>query len=368
MLEPFDYERVFREGQRFGAQKIVEVRPIGELVIVSGKLVACDPSWLNYSSRRCLPFVRSVPKGAFAAMLAFAKEPKWKAPLEAAALVRFAPGRVSRWEMALRPKEKVQDLGPGMFFGYGVDSGTGCFADARATLAYSKQWTSQHETLEASKKKGAAWRKVGTPAVEKALFENIHDRDRRKKRTNMVIDSRSGANMVAFHSGMGDGAYPSFWGVDTKGRVLALVTDFLVLPREDVPEEPWHMFDQGAKKGVKGLRLEGSAVGVMSPVERRVATLIRDDTHEGADGNSGIRPSFFDERRRRVSPESASPSNGVAASHGRWPRCAPAPSAPRSRLGTESPSRARCARQVPRARGCSTRVSRRSARPSHAPP
>ena len=47
--------------------------------------------------------------------------------------------------------------------------------------------------------------------------------------TNLILDEASGANVIAFSSGYGDGSYPSYWGYDLAGQRVALVTDFGVL-------------------------------------------------------------------------------------------------------------------------------------------
>jgi Protein of unknown function (DUF4241) len=42
------------------------------------------------------------------------------------------------WEPALRPGEDPATLQPDEFFGFGVDTGTGCFLDASAVPAMSR--------------------------------------------------------------------------------------------------------------------------------------------------------------------------------------------------------------------------------------
>jgi hypothetical protein len=41
------------------------------------------------------------------------------------------------------------------------------------------------------------------------------------------------ANLIAFSSGLGDGVYPSFGGIDASGMVSVVVTDFFVIAEED---------------------------------------------------------------------------------------------------------------------------------------
>ena len=45
----------------------------------------------------------------------------------------------------------------------------------------------------------------------------------------VVVDDSTHANVVAFASGFGDGAYPSYAGFDRDGRIVAVLTDFGIL-------------------------------------------------------------------------------------------------------------------------------------------
>jgi hypothetical protein len=50
----------------------------------------------------------------------------------AAARLTVRPGPAATWEPALRPDEDPRSLDEEQFFGFGVDSGTGCVVDARS--------------------------------------------------------------------------------------------------------------------------------------------------------------------------------------------------------------------------------------------
>jgi len=43
---------------------------------------------------------------------------------------------------------------------------------------------------------------------------------------DIVLDAKTGANVVAFSSGMGDGLYSSFCGYDADGELACIATDF----------------------------------------------------------------------------------------------------------------------------------------------
>ena len=46
---------------------------------------------------------------------------------------------------------------------------------------------------------------------------------------DLIVDETTGANIIAFSSGWGDGCYPSYWGYNAANQRVALVTDFGVL-------------------------------------------------------------------------------------------------------------------------------------------
>ena len=45
----------------------------------------------------------------------------------------------------------------------------------------------------------------------------------------VIVDSASGLNVIAFSSGWGDGTYDSYWGLNSGGEAVCLLTDFRVV-------------------------------------------------------------------------------------------------------------------------------------------
>ncbi|HAO10726.1 MAG TPA: hypothetical protein DCQ51_06025 [Planktothrix sp. UBA8407] len=43
------------------------------------------------------------------------------------------------------------------------------------------------------------------------------------------LDESTGLNIIAFHSGWGEGCYSCYWGDDSQGNPVYLVTDFRLL-------------------------------------------------------------------------------------------------------------------------------------------
>ena len=104
------------------------------------------------------------------------------------------------------------------FFGYPVDAGMGCFMDTDA----------QKLLLEAdqalSTQLGDEYVSYYDDGIGKEMTENnqlswLEHRPDKNQQNNVAV----------FQAGYGDGVYPSFWGFDSSGQVVCLITDFLVL-------------------------------------------------------------------------------------------------------------------------------------------
>lgn len=201
-----EFDRAFASGTRFrpdrGGEPItVATHSVGALEVPSGRIGAADPFTMAWREPDP-PFARTAPTGTFPVELAVARftHPGGIDERVACARVRFSDRRAIRWEMALfEGQAPVED---GMVAGYGVDTGTGCFFDAAARADVDEAAT-------------AAW----LAACEKSY------RHTWSHHTAAV----GGANVVMFSSGIGDGFYASWWGLDEAGAPAELVTDFETL-------------------------------------------------------------------------------------------------------------------------------------------
>src|SRR5262249_16100024 len=120
-------------GERFG-NATMRVGEVAQLVLPTGRIVACDPCYLRSSHARELPYTRAVPTGRYPVRLALLSNPPPAASQPnyepvACASVRLQAVPIERWEMALHAGQNPGTLKPGYYLGYGVDSGTGCFLD-----------------------------------------------------------------------------------------------------------------------------------------------------------------------------------------------------------------------------------------------
>ncbi|MFI6359685.1 hypothetical protein ACIBJF_45575 [Streptomyces sp. NPDC050743] len=88
-------------------------------------------------------------------------------------------------------------------YGFGVDTGTGCFADAAA-------------------------------AGRLTSGENTVPDDDSSAGILVLDDSESGGNLIVYPSRTGDASYPPWIGPDADGQLTCLVADMLILRHHDL--------------------------------------------------------------------------------------------------------------------------------------
>lgn len=208
---------------------ISEVVDCGELVLPSGQLTACDPVADLWSGpERAIP----VPPGRYPVRLTL---------FDVSGIADGSHHRVAyasllladRPEVARRvlspgrsPDEAVTELAPGEFFGFLVDAGMAGFVDGDA-LGYGMppdgDW---YETIFDN----------GTPTSWFALMDDPgHIRE---GIANIPLPlAQDGANIVVFHSGWGDGHYPTIGGYDASDMLVAVHLDFFVAPEPESDDE-----------------------------------------------------------------------------------------------------------------------------------
>jgi hypothetical protein len=189
-----------------GTAANLSVSRAGDLVLRTGRVVAADVFFFDN-----VPFTRWLPSGTHPVLVLHAAGSGIGDRI-AAAMIRVAPGDPVRWEPALTPGQDPSAAGPGEFFGYGVDSGIGCFASAEAV-----------EYLSGA---GASAGDAYSNRVQAAMFPSSTEI---YSTADIPVGDGTGLNVVAFSSGWGDGGYPSYFGLDAAGKPLVLVTNFGIL-------------------------------------------------------------------------------------------------------------------------------------------
>lgn len=177
---------------------------VGNLYISTGKVFAVDPFIVSEYDK---PFIKKVPQGSYPVYLSIITT---EAGDQRAALatIQFSNEKPQTWELAITDDQDISTLQDDEYFGYGVDAGTGCFMDQDTfhkfyALSEDNEYTDMLID-EMQKTYVDTW-----SYLNKEIEENC--------------------NIIMFSSGIGDGSYPSFFGIDSNGNICCLVTDFMIL-------------------------------------------------------------------------------------------------------------------------------------------
>ncbi|MGW7290538.1 DUF4241 domain-containing protein [Streptomyces sp. NPDC054847] len=217
-----DFSWHFTPGNRFeeegGQAGTMSVTPAGELWLPTGRVVACDP-FVSLGTGESEPFTAEVPPGRYRVECAVAtiaerdEEPADDEPPHlriAAARLLIKDTAPVAWEIAHQAGQDPASLADDEFFAYGVDAGTGCFYDAACDESFP----------DCVGDKGPLW-----DAFDAGGDAGLGP--------HTITAPDTGHNLIAFMSGWGDGAYPTWVGRDADGDVTCFVTDFFVVPSED---------------------------------------------------------------------------------------------------------------------------------------
>ncbi|SMC29492.1 Protein of unknown function [Andreprevotia lacus DSM 23236] len=192
----------FAPGSDISGFRVIDT---GLLHLASGQLCASDPLVCPDPPA----FTQQVPIGDWPVQVAVACLANGDERMAYARVV-FANAPVSRWVMASTPDQPDGEMGEDEFYGYGVDAGTGCFMDLRASVLLAACMQADSDYFE---------------QMIDAMQANYRD-------THCWVDLRPDPqrpdNVMCFSSGWGDGCYPSFFGHAADGTLVCVMTDFLV--------------------------------------------------------------------------------------------------------------------------------------------
>lgn len=203
---------------------VSEIVDCGELVLPTGQLTACDPYADLWSGPdRAIP----VPPGRYPIQLTLfdvsgAADGSHHRVAYTSLLLAERPEVARRVLAPGRSPAEAAALAPGEFFGFPVDAGTACFVDGGA-LGYGMpadgDW---YETIFDNGTATSWFAVMNDPSHIRHGIANIP-----------LPLARDRANIVVFHSGWGDGHYPTIDGFDSAGALVAVHLDFFVAPDPD---------------------------------------------------------------------------------------------------------------------------------------
>ncbi|WP_142407262.1 DUF4241 domain-containing protein, partial [Bacillus altitudinis] len=186
---------LYRNGETTSSQEGDQLfaKQIGNIEITSGHIVACDP----FVSEGDQSFTRKITLGKYPIILVVKRLESGDERV-AYAMIKFTNELAIEWELATRIGQELNQLKEDEFFGYGVNTGMGCYMDAESAIylqAYEdKRYKEDNdfyfyeefaEVIEQNYKLTWDW-----------LVTRFHDK----------------VDISMFTTGFGDGMYPSFWG------------------------------------------------------------------------------------------------------------------------------------------------------------
>lgn len=199
-----------------GFDIVIHRRSIGELLLPSGRLVACDP----ISALDSEPFELAIKPGAYPAHLIIAELRDEKSV--AYAVIELHSSSARRWELAKLPPTQDRSIFDGAEeMAFAVDSTLAAFLDAKTQadlLNYHQIVMPEDNDYERH-----IWGRINKRRRSGSGWATLDLR----RDLNIPVDD--GRNMLVFDSGFGDGYFSTYLGYDDENRLTRIVTDFEVL-------------------------------------------------------------------------------------------------------------------------------------------
>jgi hypothetical protein len=184
-----------------GVQFHLRWRELGKLVLPTGQIVACDPIFVYEPD----PFVQTVSSGCYPVSLRLAQMEGTRHERVAFAMIQIQEEESAGWKLARRSGQIDGSSEDAEQHRYGVDAGLGCFMDLAAARAMEQRYA-EDDTFH------------------DVIYEAVEDSY--PGCANLILEKDTGLNVAVFSTGIGDGAYASYWGCSSSGDAVCLLTDF----------------------------------------------------------------------------------------------------------------------------------------------
>lgn len=217
LTPPYNLETYFEVDDIIGVP--LKRFSVGNVSIPTGDILVRDP--LVFLQRNAKPYITKAPAGEFPVTIAAAIT-EASGIRYAAAKVTFTSKRSVRLEEALVGIEDLDSMQPGEFFGFNVDAGLACVADAATRDAFcdfEERFMQEHP---------------GGNIYDDYFAELFAESARQHPE-----QQRSGGDWISwtvpgtqytipiFATGFGDGSYPVYFGYDENDEVCALFIQFI---------------------------------------------------------------------------------------------------------------------------------------------
>ena len=193
---------------------------LGDLNLSTGRIVACDPLVGLWDTRA---FSKSIPVGSYPVIASIAKTEQ-SGDRYAVVKLEFSKTRATKWELAISDGDDVSQLKDEEYLGFPVDAGLGCYCDVETQEWYDK-WARDFMEKHPG---GNIYDDFFAAEFKKNAIDADDPMDIGDW-LNFYLPNKPNLNVIMFHSGYGDGAYPCYWGVTEDEELCSLVVDFQVL-------------------------------------------------------------------------------------------------------------------------------------------
>jgi len=218
LWSPINYNLLF-DSPVYDDQALTQQR-VGELMINSGFVIASDPFFLSHME----PFNKPVPNGNHPVDIVFI-ELENAGKRVAISRLKFSKEQALKWQLAVTDKDDTSELNEDDYIGYPVDAGLGCFIDANFAKTFDEVMDKHYKANgpDSNYYDDVLASEFKNNAFNQNALNDIGD----YVNHNPIKDSNQ--NVTIFSSGVGDGTYPSYWGIDRNGQTCELITDFLII-------------------------------------------------------------------------------------------------------------------------------------------
>lgn len=216
-----DLDAYFTEKEIGGTP--IDTLEIGSVSFPTGEVIACDPL-VDLDGAR--PYIQTIPSGRYPVTICVVPSEKY-GDRYACVKVAVSDAKPVRYELGLCGDEEFDELGEDEFFGFCVDAGMGCVADAKTQEAFKKYW----ERRESEEEDIDYYNDLFCDLLEENAKTNQKYQSKYGDWLNWTVPGTE-LNFPIFASGWGDGVYPVYFGYDADGKVCGVYIHFI-----DVEEE-----------------------------------------------------------------------------------------------------------------------------------
>ncbi|WP_312075371.1 DUF4241 domain-containing protein [Chryseobacterium sp.] len=209
---PTDLETYFTSDEIVGEK--MEVMEIGNVSLPSGKVVVRAPFFMTADEK---PYVFETLKGNFPVSVAVVKNETW-GDRYAAVKVKFTDEKPVVYREGLIGNENLDDLEDADFFGFFVDAGLACIADAEVLPVF--------DAFLHSLDVDNIYDGYFSELFAKSYQENPNNQRKSGDWINWTIPNTN-FQIPIFTSGFGDGMYPVYFAYDMNENICGLYIQFI---------------------------------------------------------------------------------------------------------------------------------------------